>query len=108
MRKAIDETIGLEDLAEALGLTAEGLKRRHRALHRDRGLPLPLSYGVGGKNWRWPGAATRAWLSHGPQVSGRAGPAAASFANDNQAEDGAEYIAASRRAIRDFYGIDSR
>lgn len=106
-------TIGLEDLAAALGLTPAALKRRHRALH-EKGLPLPMTYGTGGCNWRWPGEATRLFLrtggpAGGPAPQTRAGASSGGNpANDNGAAELAEaYVAEANAALHSIYRISS-
>jgi len=107
-------TISLGELAQALGMSPQQLKRRHRALHRS-GLPLPLTHGSGG-SWVWPGLATRIWLAGGVAPAGApsgALPAAAAPASpppgagaaaiSSSANDNPE--AAARRALRSLYGV---
>lgn len=52
-------TAPIEEVAPALGLSPNKLKRRHRAMHETSGFPLPLP----DLDWRWSVEALATWAA---------------------------------------------
>ena len=95
------ETLSLEQVALALGLSPNQLKRKARLMHTRFGFPRPIS----GSNWRWPAAVIRSYLRSGGALQ----PASVIPSNDNQGEtkqSQADYVNACRNALHKRYGAD--
>ena len=85
-----DETAGLEEVAEALGIEPDALMRSWLRRHQKDGLPRRIP-----GTWKWPRRAVAAWLRSG----GLEEPAPLPL-NDNGARDP---IAAAQRALEERY-----
>jgi len=70
-----DETATLAEVAAALGIPEERLKRSWRRLHRGKGFPPPLPCG----GWVWSRGAVSLWIA----ASGRADTGEGTHSNDN-------------------------
>lgn len=62
VRPIAELTVPLDEVAAALGISPDRLRRTARALHVRHGFPLPLPV-IGG--WRWSRAVLEAWLEAG-------------------------------------------
>lgn len=61
VRPIAELTVPLEEVAAALGLSPERLRRLARSLHEKHGFPLPLPTA----GWRWSRPVLQAWLEAG-------------------------------------------
>lgn len=86
-----DETVGIEELAEALGQDADWLKRNWLRLHRRDGFPRKIAGG-----WVWPRRLVTAYLRSG-------GLALPLPENDNAAGAPIDPIAAASAALSERY-----
>lgn len=84
-----DETVGLEELAEAIGKKPDWLKRHWLKLHEAENFPRKIPTG-----WVWPRRAVLSWLRSGgfmPPLP----------ANQNGEAD---FIDAAAAALKERYG----
>ena len=87
-----DETVGLEEVAAALGRSPEWLRRHWLAYHRRTGFPRRIPDG-----WVWPRRAVQLWL----RTAGAQAPQPLP-ANQNDAE--ADPVALAAASLLAKYG----
>lgn len=88
-----DRTVGLEELAAALGRTPAYLRRNWLKLHREQNFPRRIPAG-----WVWPRRAVEAWLATSGTI------ARSPAANENEPDAGGDYVAAYARRLLERTG----
>jgi hypothetical protein len=89
-----DDTAGLDEVAAAIGRSADWLRRNWLKLHEAENFPRKIPAG-----WVWPRRAVEVWLRSAGQIVAPPLPA-----NDDGSTD---EIEAAARALRQRYGASA-
>ncbi|MEM7067943.1 MAG: hypothetical protein AAF478_03590 [Pseudomonadota bacterium] len=99
----VSETAGLEEVAQALGISPESLKNRYRTFHRNFGMPMPVC----GSRYCWPRLALAAWLRTGGTAkvelspTNRTGNGQSAISHATTEDD---VVQEQRNALKQLYG----